>query len=53
MEFIFFGLTLFGVAVFHRQALPIAACGLVVVIAYEWLFSQFPAGAGATGLTLR
>ncbi len=50
IEFLIFGLTLLGVAIFHRLALPIAACGLAVVIAYQWLFTQFPAGAGASGL---
>ena len=48
-EFLIFGLTLLSVAIFHRKALPIAACGLVLVIAYEWVFTQFPAGAGWTG----
>jgi Na+/H+ antiporter NhaD/arsenite permease-like protein len=50
IEFVIFGITLLGVAVFHRQALPIAASGLVAVIAFEWLFTQFPTGAGASGL---
>jgi len=49
-EFLIFGATLAGVAVFHRRALPIAASGLVAVIAYQWLFSSFPAGTGASGL---
>jgi Na+/H+ antiporter NhaD/arsenite permease-like protein len=49
-EFLIFGLTLAGVALFHRHALPIAATGLAAVIAFEWLFTQFPAGAGASGL---
>ena len=49
-EFLFFGLTLLGVAVFHRKALPVAASGLAAVIAYEWFFTQFPAGAGLNGL---
>ncbi|MDH4259129.1 MAG: citrate transporter [Gammaproteobacteria bacterium] len=52
IEFLFFGLTLLGVAVFHRYSLPIAACGLAVVIAYQWSFTQFPAGAGWAGLVL-
>ena len=43
-------MTLLGVAVFHRYALPIAAAGLAVVVAFEWLFTQFPAGGGAPGL---
>ncbi|MGB5131310.1 MAG: hypothetical protein WBO00_01750 [Steroidobacteraceae bacterium] len=50
LEFLFFGLTLLGVAVFHRKALPIAACGLAAVIAFEWFFTQFPTGAGWNGL---
>ena len=49
IEFLIFGLTLLGVAVFHRRAFPIAACGLAVVIVYEWFFTQFPAGAGCRG----
>ena len=50
IEFLIFGTTLLGVAIFHRHALPIAAAGLAVVVAYEWLFTQFPAGGGASGL---
>lgn len=50
IEFLIFGLTLLGVAIFHRQALPIAAGGLAIVVAYQWLFTQFPSGAGASGL---
>ncbi len=50
VEFLIFGATLAGVAVFHRRALPIAAAGLLAVVAFEWLFTQFPAGPGAIGL---
>ncbi len=50
VEFLIFGATLACVAVFHRRALPIAAAGLLAVIAYQWLFSSFPAGPGASGL---
>ena len=50
VEFLIFGITLAGVAVFHRQSLSIAAAGLVAVIAFEWLFTQFPAGPGVSGL---
>jgi Na+/H+ antiporter NhaD/arsenite permease-like protein len=49
-EFLIFGLTLACVALLHRHALPIAAAGLAAVIAFEWLFTQFPAGPGAAGL---
>ena len=51
VEFLIFGLTLAGVAIFHRHALPIAAGGLAAVIAFEWIFTQFPAGPGTTGLS--
>ena len=50
LEFLIFGVTLAGVALFHRKALPIAACGLAVVIAYQWTFSAFPPGPGLAGL---
>ena len=48
-EFLLFGLTLLGVAFFHRQSLPIAACGLAVVIVFELFFTQFPPGPGWIG----
>jgi Na+/H+ antiporter NhaD/arsenite permease-like protein len=50
VEFLIFGLTLLGVAVFHRYSLPIAACGLAAVLCYQWIFTQFPAGPGWAGL---
>jgi Na+/H+ antiporter NhaD/arsenite permease-like protein len=50
LEFLIFGATLAGVAVFHRYALPIAAAGLAAVIAFEWTFTQFPTGHGLAGL---
>jgi len=49
-QFVIFGATLAGVAIFNRRALPLAAAGLAVVIAYEWLFATFPAGPGLAGL---
>jgi Na+/H+ antiporter NhaD/arsenite permease-like protein len=49
-EFLIFGATLAGVALFHRQALPIAAAGLAAIIGYEWAVTAFPAGAGFAGL---
>ena len=52
IEFLIFGLTLAGVAIFHRYALPIAACGLATIVGFEWIFTQFPAGPGAAGLAL-
>jgi Na+/H+ antiporter NhaD/arsenite permease-like protein len=50
IEFLIFGVTLAGVAVFHRKALLIAAAGLAAVILFEWIFTQFPAGPGVSGL---
>jgi Na+/H+ antiporter NhaD/arsenite permease-like protein len=49
-EFLIFGTTLAGVALFHRRAMPIAAAGLATVIAYKWAFTGFATGAGAAGL---
>ncbi|HWQ94754.1 MAG TPA: citrate transporter, partial [Gammaproteobacteria bacterium] len=37
LEFIFFGLTLLGVAILHRHSFEVAACGLAVIIAYKVL----------------
>ena len=50
VEFILFGLMLAGIAVFHRHVLPIAAAGLVVILGYEALVTQFPTGTGAGAL---
>jgi Na+/H+ antiporter NhaD/arsenite permease-like protein len=49
-EFLIFGATLVCVAVFHRRALPIAATGLAVVIAFKWATAGFAAGPGFAGL---
>ena len=49
-EFLIFGITLVGVALFHRRALPIAAAGLLAIVAFEWLVTEFPPGPGAAGL---
>jgi Na+/H+ antiporter NhaD/arsenite permease-like protein len=50
LEFLIFGVTLAGVAVFHRKALAIAAAGLAAVIAFKWSFTGFPGGPGIGGL---
>ncbi len=50
IEFLLFAATLLGVAVLHRHALPIAACGLAAVVAFEWLVTGFPPGPGNAGL---
>ena len=50
VEFLIFGATLAGVALIHRRALPIAASGLVAIIAFKWLGPGFAAGPGLAGL---
>jgi Na+/H+ antiporter NhaD/arsenite permease-like protein len=52
IEFLIFGLTLTGVALFYRRALPIAAWGLVAVIAWKWLGDGFAGGPGLAGLAM-
>ena len=51
-EFLFFGLTLLGIAAFHKRALEIAVAGLLIILAYEWFFSAFPTGQGVEALLL-
>jgi len=51
-DFVLFALTLLGIALFHRQTLPIALAGLVVISAYKLIFTGFKEGAGLTGLGL-
>jgi Na+/H+ antiporter NhaD/arsenite permease-like protein len=50
VEFIFFGLTLLGVAVFHRHTLIVALAGLAVITAYKWLVAGFHGEPGFLGL---
>lgn len=50
VEFYIFGLTLAGVAVFHRRTLEVALAGLSVIIAYQALISGFPTGFGLGAL---
>lgn len=50
IDFILFGLTLAGVAVFHHHTLAVALSGLAVIVAYQLVFSAFPAGPGIDGL---
>jgi len=51
IDFILFGLTLAGVAVFHHHTLYVALTGLVVIIGYQLIFSTFPEGPGLAGLS--
>jgi Na+/H+ antiporter NhaD/arsenite permease-like protein len=50
VDFILFGLTLIGVALFHRHTLAIAVCGLIVITVYKLAFTGFKEGAGIEGL---
>ena len=49
IDFILFGLTLLGVALFHRHTLPIALAGLAAITAYKLTFTGFKYGTGLAG----
>jgi Na+/H+ antiporter NhaD/arsenite permease-like protein len=50
VDFILFGLTLIGVALFHRHTFGIAVGGLAVITVYKLAFTGFKEGAGIAGL---
>jgi Na+/H+ antiporter NhaD/arsenite permease-like protein len=52
LEFVFFGLTLAGVALFHKRALFMSLAGLSATVAYKVTFTGFKEGAGLNGLVL-
>jgi len=52
VDFILFGLTLLGVALFHHHTLPVALAGLAAVTAYKLTFTGFKFGIGLAGLGL-
>lgn len=49
-EYVLFGATLVGVAVFHRHTLKVALLGLLIIGAYKLLFGDFDGVAGPAGL---
>ncbi|HEY6828042.1 MAG TPA: hypothetical protein VI259_14380, partial [Gemmatimonadaceae bacterium] len=49
IDFILFGLTLAGVALFHHHTLKIAVIGLAVITLFKILFSPFAEGPGVFG----
>ena len=49
VDFILFGLTLLGVALFHRHTLAVALTGLAVITVYKLVFTGFKAGPGIAG----
>jgi Na+/H+ antiporter NhaD/arsenite permease-like protein len=52
VDFILFGLTLLGVALFHRHTLRVALIGLAAITTYKLIFTGFKFGSGVTGLAL-
>ena len=52
IPFIFFAVTLLGVAVFHHQTMRVALVGLFVITAYKLIFSSFEGVPGFEGLLL-
>ena len=51
VDFILFGLTLLGVALFHHHTLPIALAGLAAIVTYKLALTGFKFGIGFSGLT--
>jgi Na+/H+ antiporter NhaD/arsenite permease-like protein len=49
LDFILFGLTLIGVAVFHRYTLQVALTGLAIIVLYKLSFTGFKTGPGFEG----
>jgi len=49
VDFILFGLTLAGVAVFHKHTLRVALTGLAVILLYKFAFTGFRYGPGLEG----
>ena len=50
VEFVLFGLTLLGVALFHHYTLRVALLGLTAITVYKFLFVGFTTGPGLAGL---
>ena len=50
LDFVLFGLTLAGVAVFHHHTLRVALVGLAVILLYKLGFAGFHDGPGFEGL---
>jgi len=52
VDFVLFGLTLAGVALFHRHVLWVALTGLAVIVLYKIGFAGFKTGPGLAGFAL-
>jgi Na+/H+ antiporter NhaD/arsenite permease-like protein len=48
-DFVLFGLTLLGVALFHRHTLRVALAGLVTIAIYKIMLTGFKTGSGVMG----
>ena len=51
VDFVLFGMTLLGVAIFHRHTLPIALTGLAAISIHKIAFTGFKTGPGIGGFT--
>ena len=51
-EFVLFGVTLLGVALFHRYVLAVALTGLAAIVLYKLAFTGFRPGPGIGGFAL-
>jgi Na+/H+ antiporter NhaD/arsenite permease-like protein len=51
-EFVLFGVTLLGVALFHRYVLAVALTGLAAIVLYKLVFTGFRPGPGIGGFAL-
>jgi Na+/H+ antiporter NhaD/arsenite permease-like protein len=49
IDFVLFGLTLLGVAVFHQHTLHVALIGLAAIVIYKIVFTGFKTGTGVGG----
>src|SRR5206468_1914190 len=49
VDFILFGITLLGVALFHHHTLRVALAGLAIITLYKLGFTGFKTGAGIPG----
>ena len=52
IDFILFGMTLLGVALFHNQTLFVALIGVSTISLYKIVFTGFPTGPGVEGWIL-
>jgi hypothetical protein len=52
VEFVIFGLTLLGVAIFHGHSLSAALVGLTAIVLYKLVFTNFAEGTGLPDLAI-